>query len=1201
MGVANKAYATIHYTSTISSASNQAVAANVCMGATKVPIYGFSLAITHNGAGTDPLPTITGINFTSTNSAADVTKYQLWWSSSNVFSGAIQLGSDITTSLGTGSHTFSFSTQTLNDATTYYFWVTTDISSTAMALHTINVSAIANSGANITYGVLPWSSNGASTAGGTKTISVTPTITGTAPGARCGSGTVTLEVTASGGTIRWYSAPTGGILMATGASYTTGSISSNATYYVDATSGSCTSAPRIPVTATVNSLPTISAGAGTAICNGSSATLTASGGTTYRWSPATGLSATTGATVTANPTSNITYTVTGTSAAGCNNTASISVTVNALPTITVSAGVNPICNGSSTTLTASGGAAYTWLPAKGLSATTGASVTATPSSTTVYTITGTTGGCSNTASITVTVNNLPIIRAGSGAAICNGSSTTLTATGGTTYVWMPGTGLSATTGASVTATPSTTTVYTVTGTSGNCSGNSTVTVSLNPLPTVFGVTGGGAYCSGLPGVHIGLSSSTTGVMYTLYRGDTTFIITVAGTGGALDFGLRTAANTFHATAINSATGCTNNMSGSAVVSIIPLPTAYTITGGGSYCAGGTGVYVGLNGSDIGTVYQLYNGTLTVGTQWAGTGNPIDFGIQTAAGTYYYVVATNTTTGCISIMTGNVAVAINPWPFVFAVTGGGSYCAGGTGVVVGLYTSVGSTNYQLYLNGLPNGSPVPGTGTSISFGLKTDTGSYTVGAINMVTGCVNNMSGSATVAIESLPTAFTVTGGGIYCSGGVGLSIGLSSSTTGVVYQLYRGTTATDNVIFGTGAGIDYGLQTVAGTYTVVATRSGSLCTNRMAGSVVIAINPLPDPYMVSGGGSYTTGDTGVHIKLSGSTIGINYQLYRYSILAGTPLAGNGGALDFGLQTLAGTYMVVAANVATACIKTMTGSVSVLEFPRPSVYRLSGGGHYCLADTGVLIRLEGSYTGVNYQLMRDNLQIGSLVKGTGHPLDFRQHAVAGRYSAVASNEITGSTSNMTGFADVIVDTFYKPIIVITGNTGVNIMVGQYDTLRAIALNWDSTFTYQWVVNSTYIAGATSASYISNTFENLDTVACCATSYSPCGSFTSVSQVVISVQSLGANQIVSSKNTMILVPNPNNGKFQLKGMLGSNVDADVLVTIINAIGQIVYKNYIKAYRGEIDQMIELGDTIPSGRYILNLNSGIESEYFRVVIQK
>ena len=50
----------------------------------------------------------------------------------------------------------------------------------------------------------------------TLTVNAIPTITGTTPGSRCGTGIVTLAATASAGTINWYAAATGGASLGTG-------------------------------------------------------------------------------------------------------------------------------------------------------------------------------------------------------------------------------------------------------------------------------------------------------------------------------------------------------------------------------------------------------------------------------------------------------------------------------------------------------------------------------------------------------------------------------------------------------------------------------------------------------------------------------------------------------------------------------------------------------------------------------------------------------------------------------------------------------------------------------------------------------------------------------------------------------------------------------------------------------------------------
>ncbi len=88
----------------------------------------------------------------------------------------------------------------------------------------------------------------------TLTVNTIPTITGTTPAVRCGTGTVTLGATASAGIINWYSASTGGTSLGTGTSFTTPILSSTTTYYVDATANSCTTSTRTAVIATIAAL-----------------------------------------------------------------------------------------------------------------------------------------------------------------------------------------------------------------------------------------------------------------------------------------------------------------------------------------------------------------------------------------------------------------------------------------------------------------------------------------------------------------------------------------------------------------------------------------------------------------------------------------------------------------------------------------------------------------------------------------------------------------------------------------------------------------------------------------------------------------------------------------------------------------------------------------------------------------------------------
>lgn len=255
----------------------------------------------------------------------------------------------------------------------------------------------------------------------------------------------------------------------------------------------------VPYTNTVQTIifapptaPTSISGINT-ICNGSSTTLTATGGAdgsgaTFQWFSGgcgSGAVIDTGISISVSPSLNTTYFVRRIGTTACTNAttcASQLVTVEEPPTAPTSiSGVLTICNGSSTTLSASGGsngsgATFQWyIGGCGTGAVigTGATLNVSPSSNTTYFVrrVGNTS-CTNTttcASQLVTVDQSPTAPTSIGGVltICNGSSTTLSAVGGSngsgaTFQWYVGgcgSGAVIGTGATVNVSPVSNTTY----------------------------------------------------------------------------------------------------------------------------------------------------------------------------------------------------------------------------------------------------------------------------------------------------------------------------------------------------------------------------------------------------------------------------------------------------------------------------------------------------------------------------------------------------------------------------------------------------------------------------------------------------------------------------------------------------------------------------------------------------------------------
>jgi hypothetical protein len=460
---------------------------------------------------------------------------------------------------------------------------------------------------------------------------VTPSVTIAAlpAGPICAGTNVTFTATPTNGgsapTYAWY--VNNALQAATGNTLTVTNPTNNTAVYVVMTSnGTCltTATGTSPTTTlTVNALPTATFAAGGAICQGSTfnGTINLTGTGPYTnvqvWSTtsAAPIATLNGAGPTINFTTGNagTYFVSTVNDANCPQTAdspNIVVAVNALPTATLS-GNAAICAGANHTfnITFTGAAPFTYgitTPAgaqNGLNAaTTSATIAATsanPGNYQVTTVTDNNGCVSSAASTTsvLTVNPLPTGSFDASATICAGQTHTfdITFTGTAPFTYnlaLPG----GPSNGNIFNGPGNTLTYnataagnynvtSVTGGNGCVSAAAATAVSLtvNPLPTAT-FSANASVCTG---VCHNFTIALTGT------GPWSFNIT--GPNGP-DAGnphiSNTASYTFQACAegnyfvssISDATTCVNNTaSPTAMLDLIPLPTATWITGNTSFC------------------------------------------------------------------------------------------------------------------------------------------------------------------------------------------------------------------------------------------------------------------------------------------------------------------------------------------------------------------------------------------------------------------------------------------------------------------------------------------------------------------------------------------------------------------------------------------------------------------------------------------
>ena len=454
-------------------------------------------------------------------------------------------------------------------------------------------SITVNPSASATYSVTITDNNGCTgTASRGVTVNVNPTA-GISPAALAICSGTNSILTASGGTAySWSNAATTASTNISPAVSTSYSVTvSNA--------NNCTAAATRLVT--VNPLPTASVTpVASSICPGGSALLTASGGISYLWN-----NAATTASITVSPAATASYSVSVTDANGCTASATGNVTVNPLPIASISPAAAAICEGASATLTANGGASYSWS-----NAATTASITVSPATASAYSVTATdVNGCSGTASSTVNVNSNPVITVAPATNnICAGQSITLTASGAALYSWS-----NAASGTTISITPFISANYSVTGTDANgCSGTGSASVSVTQSITAS-ATAADVSCS---------NGSDGAVDITFSGGQAPY--TFIWSNGATTQNLSNVAAGNYSFTMNDNTGC-----GATTSAVVSEPSAITIAGmlQDASCNGGSDGSINLSAA---------GGTQPFSYQWS-DGNLNEDRVNLSAGNYSVII------------------------------------------------------------------------------------------------------------------------------------------------------------------------------------------------------------------------------------------------------------------------------------------------------------------------------------------------------------------------------------------------------------------------------------------------------------------------------------------------------------------------------------------------------------------------------------
>ena len=296
----------------------------------------------------------------------------------------------------------------------------------------------------------------------------------------------------AGSNINWYTDTLGSPSIFNGNTFNTGQTAINQyVYYVTETNSSGCESKYASISLNIVAQPSVALTASdTSVCLNDSLTLIASGASSYNWF--NGVVSSSQAII-ANVSGFNNFVVIGSDSSGCLDTASISVQVDQLPNIVASSPLDSICLGDSVLISASGALNYQW--ANGVQST-NQYVSPTTIGNNSYVVTGSDINlCSNSDTISITVNSLPIAQVtASDTNICINDTITLSSSAASNYLWNNG---STSQSQTLTINNSGTNIFTVTIFDNNsCSATDTVAINVNNNPIIVASANNNNICIG---------------------------------------------------------------------------------------------------------------------------------------------------------------------------------------------------------------------------------------------------------------------------------------------------------------------------------------------------------------------------------------------------------------------------------------------------------------------------------------------------------------------------------------------------------------------------------------------------------------------------------------------------------------------------------------------------------------------------------
>lgn len=607
------------------------------------------------------------------------------------------------------------------------------------------------------------------------------------------------------------------------------------------------------------------------------------------------------------------------------------------------------------------------------------------------------------------------------------------------------------------------------------------------------------------------------------------------------------------------------------LTVIALPDAGNISGSSAVCE-----------SDVITLSE----SVTVGS-WSSS-DPATASVS-AGGVITGIAAGNATISYTASNTCGTAVAVhaitvNPLPSVAPVTGSLDVCSGASSALID------ATPGGVWASVSPGVATISGSGNVTGISTGNTTISYTV---TNTFGCTS--AATAVVTVNAAPAASTVPSGSAFiCSVGSVLLSG-APAISGFTYQWQE---SGINVAGATNATYT---ASAAGNYRIVITNLlGCTGTSAVINVSVSASATVVPSVSITASTGLTVCASSFPVTFTATPVnGGTSPAYQWSV-NGVTVAGTTSSYAYTPANGDIVQCILTSSEPCAMPATAIGSVTMTVVPlvTPSVSVNALPGDTICAGYSVTYTAAPSFGGSApaYQWHVNGIMVAtgpsySTVPANG---DIVTCTMTSSYATCITTPLAVSVPLIMNVQPVTPNT----VNISTGTS--SIISGEPVTFVAIAPNAGSSPEYQWFINSTGVAGATSATFMTSSLNNGDVVKCRVISSKTCAlphAAMSDGFTVHITSAIEAHTTQTPKFT--LAPNPNNGSFMIQGTFTPPVDGHASIVIKDVLGKTIYTKCFELSGSVFSEKIILPNTLTDGMYCVHIISGAECSVINMII--